>query len=143
VDFAAVAEPSDAGVVDEVGEQASIARETHVQVPVDVAQAVRKRARHSGKTNTAVVFEAIEATVERLAELVAASRPRPQGRLFSGPVSRKPEPISRTQLSIRPTPDDLAVIKRLCAEAQAYSVSELVTVALRQHLGVRPPLSQA
>ena len=108
-------------------------------LPEAIQAARRARGR---RTNAELAWEAIDATHQRLAELLATRHggtPRP-GSLF--PARQAGRTVAtgearRALWSIKATPAELAVVDRLVAELGAAFRSELIATAVEAHLSGR------
>lgn len=106
---------------------------SNVLLPADLADRLREERTRLGYSNGEVILVALEATHERLQELI--SRPRVGGGLFgerqAGAVRRDG---TLTPLNFRLPAGDFEVIDRLVGECGARSRSHLITVALTEYL---------
>lgn len=117
-------------------------RPTVLSIPYTV-MARFNRARRDATSHTDLVLDALRATIERLPEMVAESRPKPAtGDLFSSRVAVVKE--RREPLRVRPSVADLAVIDRIVGWVAEYvearfpgtrvTRSDVVAVALDAYL---------
>ncbi|MGR7028187.1 hypothetical protein [Geodermatophilus sp. URMC 62] len=110
-----------------------------VYLPVDLAERLRAAGEQSGRTHLQLVTDALDATHERLDDLLAAAgyvESRTSG-LFSKsaqPVSRRPGRRGTAQISLRPPVDVRDVMDRLVEKHSAPNRSALIEVALDAHL---------
>lgn len=115
------------------------------RVPVRLDTDLRERLDHAARVREAtlseVAFDALEASHQagQLAGLIEAdntphaTRPRSSGALFQRPKGRGiAQPTVLTEF--RFTADDLDILDGLVSEAEAASRSQLIKVALREHL---------
>lgn len=118
-------------------EESAIPKLTILQLPNDTADHLRDTARAQGVTYKELILDALEATADELAGLVAARQPRPRdaGSLFAGErtaIVARPE--GRRQVGIKLSEGSIRAIDDLTASNGAKSRSELVTVALDAYL---------
>lgn len=109
-------------------------RASNVQVPADLLAQIKARRAREGLTTGELIIAAIEATADRLPDLVA-TRPVTGGGLFSARVShanRAAEPL--TSLNFRMRVEDFDVLDDLVTRFKATSRSQLVTAALSDYL---------
>lgn len=117
-----------------------ITSQVSVYLDADALLAVRKTRRATGQTNADIAFAAIDATHDRLADLVAARRrgaARPAGSLFpTRQTTRLGADRSRRVVlwAMRATRTELAVIDRLVDQVAAGSRSELIAAAVEAQL---------
>ncbi len=110
-----------------------------VYLPVDLAERLRAAGEQSGRTHLQLVTDALDATHERLDDLLAAAgyvESRTSG-LFgksAQPVSRRPGRRGTAQISLRPPVDVRDVMDRLVEKHSAPNRSALIEVALDAHL---------
>lgn len=107
-----------------------------VYLPGDLLERLRRARAATGFTYTQLVLDALDATHQVLADLVAqvaAPRARPAGSLFSGPSSTAAAVQPKVQITLRPRRSDAAVVDQLAA-SHSISRSQLVTLALTAHL---------
>ena len=110
-----------------------------VYLPVDLAERLRAAGEQSGRTHLQLVTDALDATHERLDDLLAAAgyvESRTSG-LFgksAQPVSRRPGRRGTAQVSLRPPVDVRDVMDRLVEKHSAPNRSALIEVALDAHL---------
>jgi hypothetical protein len=109
-----------------------------VYLPVSLRDRLRTAAGARGATYTTVVLEALDATHDKLDELLGGHRPnlRP-GSLFSSEVGRsRPRSAEpHVQVSLRLTRSNLQVVDRLVSEHDAPNRSALVASAVAAYLG--------
>ena len=107
-----------------------------LQLPNDVADLLRVKARERGMTYKELTLDAIEATVDLLPNLIAAQRPRArEAGLFAGErVATQVRPEGRRQVSIKLTEPSIRSLDELADQLSARSRSELVSVALSAYL---------
>lgn len=108
-----------------------------VYLPVSVRDRLREMAAVRGATYTELTLEAIDATHQRLGDLLTrTSVARRPDSLFSGSTPRRRERHSepQVQVSLRLIRSQLDVVDRLVDDHSASSRSALVTAALRGHL---------
>ena len=107
-----------------------------LQLPNDVADLLRVKARERGMTYKELTLDAIEATVDLLPNLIAAQRPRArEAGLFAGErVAAQVRPEGRRQVSIKLTEPSIRSLDELADQLSARSRSELVSVALSAYL---------
>lgn len=106
-----------------------------IYVPGSLRRQLRTyAANHPGRTYTDIVLDAIEANAARLGDLLAKP-PTRTGPLFAGrtPLRRRHDE-DQVQITLRPAPDDLAVIDALVDEHRATNRSEFIAVALAAYL---------
>jgi hypothetical protein len=110
-----------------------------VYLPVDLAERLRAAGEQSRRTHLQLVTDALDATHERLDDLLAAAgyvESRTSG-LFgksAQPVSRRPGRRGTAQVSLRPPVDVRDVMDRLVEKHSAPNRSALIEVALNAHL---------
>jgi len=104
----------------------------------DAIQAARRvRGR---RTNAELAWEAIDATHQRLGELLATRHggaPRPGSLFPARQTGGRPGAVGearRALWSMKATPAELAVVDRLVADLGAVSRSELIATAIEAHL---------
>jgi len=131
-----VAAPVAAPIAPPVAEPLSSGDSGTKQITVYVLPHVPEaiRADKQGRTNAAVVYDAIEARHRELPTLLAGRRVAPTpatGGLFARQAAdiRHDEP-QRVPWTFKATPDNRAVLDRLATSYHATSRSELVSVAL-------------
>jgi hypothetical protein len=107
-------------------------RPTTVSVPADLVPLWRERARHENVSQADVLFDAIEAHLDELTELISAEQTVPSGGLFERSKRRGKVLLAGVSLRLSASTDQaLADLER---EYGAASRSQLVTVALRRYL---------
>ena len=142
-------EPAADPVQEEAQEEApvddGITSQVSVYLAADALLVVRQTRRTTGQTNAEIAFAAIDATHDRLAELVAARRrgaDRPAGSLFPARQSTRAARGQARRVvlwAMRATRAELAVVDRLVDQVDAGSRSELIAAAVEAHLlGNRP-----
>ena len=107
-----------------------------VYLPVGVRSRLRERAAATGRSHTQLVFDALNATHTRLAEVVggAESPGETDGIFLSQRSGRRRHREDRVQVSIRPHPANLAVIDELAARHTTGNRSALIAAALDEFL---------
>ncbi|MEV4278780.1 hypothetical protein [Actinoplanes xinjiangensis] len=107
-----------------------------VYLPVSVRSRLRERAAATGRSHTQLVFDALNATHTRLAEVVGGTEPdgETDGIFLSQRSGRRRHREDRVQVSIRPHPANLAVIDELAARHTTGNRSALIAAALDEHL---------
>lgn len=101
-------------------------------VAIETNDQVRSKARQENLTNAEIIFDAIEATRDQLAERLSPDYAAPgSGQLFARPDRR---PGKKVQLSAIISDRNLAAIDTLVGEYGAESRSHLVEVALATYL---------
>lgn len=101
-------------------------------VAIETNDQVRSKARQENLTNAEIIFDAIEATRDQLAERLGPDYAAPgSGQLFARPDRR---PGKKVQLSAIISDRNLAAIDSLVGEYGAESRSHLVEVALAAYL---------
>jgi len=107
-----------------------------LQLPNGIADQLRDNARSRGVTYKELTLDAVEATADRLADLLAAARPQARGTgLFAGErTSAQARPEGRRQVSIKLTEGSITALDELAEKLGARSRSELVATALRAYL---------
>lgn len=102
-------------------------------LPVDLSKQLRTAAQQQSKTHAEVIFDAIEARLDDLDDLLHAGAAKPgPGGVFTRTEPKQAEP--KVQVSGQIRSDNLRVIDRLVEQHGADSRSQLVEVALRAHL---------
>jgi predicted DNA-binding protein len=110
-----------------------------VYLPVDLAERLRAAGEKTGRTHLQLVTDALDATHERLDDLLVAAgyvESNSSG-LFGEsvrPVSRRPGRRGSVQVSLRPSADVRDVMDRLVEKHSAPNRSALLEVALDAHL---------
>jgi hypothetical protein len=111
-----------------------------VYLPVSLRTRLRVHATNTSRSHTQIVFDALNGTHDRLAELVTAARrsaEQPTDGLFVvQQPSRRVHSEDQVQVSIRPNPANLAVIDHLADRHTAGNRSALITLALHHFLPV-------
>jgi hypothetical protein len=107
-----------------------------LQLPNAIADQLRDHARQRGVTYKELTLDAVEATADRLPDLLAAQRPQARSTgLFAGErVAIQARPEGRRQVSIKLTEASIAALDELAARHGARSRSELVATALAEYL---------
>jgi hypothetical protein len=107
-----------------------------LQLPNSTADRLRDSARQRGVTYKELALDAVEATADRLPDLLAAQRPKARaGGLFAGErVAAQVRPEGRRQVSIKLTESSIAALDDLASKHGARSRSELVATALDAYL---------
>jgi predicted DNA-binding protein len=110
-----------------------------VYLPVDLAERLRAAGEETGRTHLQLVTDALDATHERLDDLLVAAGyvESSSSGLFGKsvrPVSRRPSRRGSAQVSLRPPVDVREVMDRLVEKHSAPSRSALIEVALNAHL---------
>jgi hypothetical protein len=107
-----------------------------VYLPVGVRSRLRERAAATGRSHTQLVFDALNATHTRLAEVVGGAEPDggTDGIFLSQRSGRRRHREDRVQVSIRPHPANLAVIDELAARHTTGNRSALIAAALDEFL---------
>jgi hypothetical protein len=115
-----------------------------VYLPVGVRSRLRERAAATGRSHTQLVFDALNATHTRLAEVVGGDEPdgETDGIFVSQRSGRRRHREDRVQVSIRPHPANLAVIDELAARHTTGNRSALIAAALDVFLPAPPPASK-
>lgn len=124
-----------------------------VHVPADLVPAFNEHRDREGTSNTLLVFDAIDALVDhdssdpyaRLREAVRADviGAQPTSLFSRAPKRARPTsdgPRARSQIMLRMSEDNRAVIEQLVTETGALDRSHLITVALTQFL--TPPTTR-
>jgi predicted DNA-binding protein len=110
-----------------------------VYLPVDLAERLRAAGEETRRTHLQLVTDALDATHERLDDLLVAAgyvESNSSG-LFGKsvrPVSRRPGRRGSAQVSLRPSADVRDVMDRLVEKHSAPNRSALIEVALDAHL---------
>ena len=102
-------------------------------------EAVRRERRRSGATNADLAFRAIDATIDRLPELLADRHTTSRGPRSLFPDRRRPRRPAgggdpKVLWSLKATPSEMQVLDRLVEQLGAGSRSELVATAIEAHL---------
>lgn len=107
-----------------------------LQLPNGIADQMRDHARSRGVTYKELSLDAVEATADKLPDLLAAARPQARGTgLFAGEhVAAQKRPEGRRQVSIKLTEGSIAALDDLASRVGARSRSELVATALSAYL---------
>jgi hypothetical protein len=118
-----------------------------VHVPADLVPLFNERRNQEGTSNTLLVFDAIDALVDhdsndpygRLREAVTGDviGAQPSSLFTRAPRRARPstdEPRARSQIMLRMSDDNRAVIEQLVTETGALDRSHLITVALTEFL---------
>jgi predicted DNA-binding protein len=110
-----------------------------VYLPVDLADRLRAAGEKTGRTHLQLVTDALEATHERLDDLLAGAGyvESKSSHLFGSsarPVARRPGRRGSAQISLRPPADVRDVMDRLVEKHSAPNRSALIEVALDAHL---------
>ena len=111
-------------------------------LPVNLSTDLRDFARRRNKTNADVIFDALEATLEELPQLLKPETVDEAGDAGRGMFTRTPtRPVGqKVQISGRIQEDNLAIIDGLVDQHSADSRSHLVEVALRAYLTSYTPV---
>jgi hypothetical protein len=114
---------------------------TGVSLPLSVVARLRTFALAERASYTSVALDALEATHERLAELVKPSLPTPRsGPLFVGRAPRRANHgEGHVQVNLRFSAEDLAVIDELWPTVGAPNRSAMLAAALDAHLPASEP----
>ena len=109
-----------------------------VYLAVSLRSRLRAHATTTGRSHTQIVFDALNDTHSRMAELTGGPLPgSAQDGLFVVQRSvRRQHREDRVQVSIRPNPENLAVIDGLAGQHTAGNRSALIAAALDAHLPV-------
>lgn len=113
-----------------------------VYLPVGVRSRLRERAAATGRSHTQLVFDALNATHTRLAEVVGEDGEPgggTDGIFLTQRSGRRRHREDRVQVSIRPHPANLAVIDELAARHTTGNRSALIAAALDEFLPASPP----
>lgn len=116
-----------------------------VYLSISLRARLRAHAETGGRSHTQIVFDALNATHTRLAELAAASAAhhpdvQPGDGLFVAQRSaRRVHDEDQVQVSIRPNPTNLDVIDQLADRHTSGNRTALIALALDEYL---PPLQQ-
>jgi hypothetical protein len=107
-----------------------------VYLSVSVRSRLRAQAAATGRSHTQLVFDALNATHDRLGDLVAVSGPAAvaDGIFVAQRTGRRQHSEDQVQVSIRPNPANLAVIDSLAARHTAGNRSALIATALDDFL---------
>ena len=107
-----------------------------VYLSVSLRSRLRARAAATGRSHTQLVFDALNATHDRLAELTATSAPAAvaDGIFVAQRTGRRQHSEDQVQVSIRPNPANLAVIDDLATRHTAGNRSALIATALDEFL---------
>ena len=110
-----------------------------VYLPANLADRLRAAGEQTGRTHLQLVTDALDATHERLDELLAsAGYVEAQSSSLFGktarPVARRPGRRGSNQVSLRPPADVRDVMDRLVEKHSAPNRSVLIEVALDAHL---------
>lgn len=107
-----------------------------LQLPNGIADQLRDSARSRGVTYKELTLDAVEATADKLADLLAAARPQARGTgLFASErTSTQARPEGRRQVSIKLTEGSITALDELAEKLGARSRSELVATALSAYL---------
>ncbi|MEV6300274.1 hypothetical protein AB0M02_12795 [Actinoplanes sp. NPDC051861] len=112
-----------------------------VYLSVSLRARLRARAATTGRSHTQLVFDALNATHDRLAALAhdgAAAAPA-DGIFVAQRTGRRQHSEDQVQVSIRPNQANLAVIDDLAARHTAGNRSALIAIALDEFL---PPVTK-
>lgn len=113
-----------------------------VYLSVGIRARLRALAAATGRSHTQLVFDALNATHTRLEGLVGpvTDQPGPADGIFLTQRSgRRRHRETRVQVSIRPHPDNLAVIDDLAARHTTGNRSALIAAALDEFLPAGTP----
>ncbi|WP_433790440.1 hypothetical protein [Actinoplanes sp. CA-252034] len=108
-----------------------------VYLPVGVRSRLRELAADTGRSHTQLVFDALNATHTRLAEVVGGDGEpvaESDGIFITQRSGRRRHREDRVQVSIRPHPVNLAVIDELAARHTTGNRSALIAAALDEFL---------
>jgi hypothetical protein len=109
-----------------------------IYLSISLRGRLRTYAKDTGRSHTQIVFDALNATHDRLAELVAAgsSQPvdQPDGLFVVQRSTRQLHDEDQVQVSIRPNPTNLAVIDQLAERHTSGNRTALIAVALDEYL---------
>ncbi|MFC7530641.1 hypothetical protein [Actinoplanes sp. GCM10030250] len=108
-----------------------------VYLSVSLRARLRAQATATGRSHTQLVFDALNATHDRLPDLVAgggAVAASADGIFVAQRTGRRQHSEDQVQVSIRPNPANLAVIDRLAARHTTGNRSALIAVALDEFL---------
>ncbi|MEU4423525.1 hypothetical protein AB0F81_23095 [Actinoplanes sp. NPDC024001] len=108
-----------------------------VYLSVSLRSRLRAHAAATGRSHTQLVFDALNATHDRLAELVAVSGPAAapaDGIFVAQRTGRRRHSEDQVQVSIRPHAANLAVIDDLAARHTTGNRSALIATALDEYL---------
>lgn len=110
-------------------------RPTNVQVPVALLDQIVELRHRTGRSNGDIVRDALEATHERLGQLVP-QHDGGSGGLFAARASRSVRVVDGplTPLNLRLMEDDFRVIDKLVDRFGAFSRGHLISVALTDYL---------
>jgi hypothetical protein len=114
-----------------------------VYLPVGVRSRLREQAAATGRSHTQLVFDALNATHTRLADLTGAGGEpggEADGIFVTQRSGRRRHTEDRVQVSIRPAPANLAVIDDLAARHTTGNRSALIAAALDEFLPAPPPV---
>ncbi len=109
-----------------------------IYLSVSLRSRLRDYAQNTSRSHTQIVFDALNATHHRLAELAAASSKQPaeqsDGLFVVQRSTRQLHEEDQVQVSIRPNPTNLAVIDRLAEQHTSGNRTALIAVALDEYL---------
>ncbi|MDI6101099.1 hypothetical protein QLQ12_21020 [Actinoplanes sp. NEAU-A12] len=108
-----------------------------VYLPVGVRSRLRERAAATGRSHTQLVFDALNATHTRLADVLggaAEAAGETDGIFLVQRSGRRRHREDQVQVSIRPHPANLAVIDDLAARHTTGNRSALIAAALDEFL---------
>jgi hypothetical protein len=108
-----------------------------VYLSVSLRSRLRAFATASGRSHTQIVFDALNATHDKLSALVTAGGPASaaaDGIFLAQRTGRRQHREDQVQVSIRPHPANLAVIDQLAALHTVGNRSALIAVALEAFL---------
>jgi hypothetical protein len=106
-----------------------------VYLAVSLRSRLRSHAATTGRSHTQIVFDALNDTHTRLAELTGAAVPE-DGLFVAQRSGRRQDREDRVQVSIRPNQENLAVIDGLAGRHTAGNRSALIAAALDAYLPV-------
>jgi hypothetical protein len=106
-------------------------RPSSVHIPVVLLDKIHEEKRRTGRSNGEIIIQAIEVSVDRLAELVGPHGPT-GGALFAARASRGARQADGplTALNVRLYEQDYEIIDKLVEEHGAFSRGHLITTAL-------------
>jgi hypothetical protein len=109
-----------------------------VYLAVSLRSRLRAHAAATGRSHTQIVFDALNDTHTRLTELTGTPMPEPvrDGIFVAQRSGRRQHREDQVQVSIRPNPENLAVIDGLAGRHTAGNRSALIAAALDAHLAV-------
>lgn len=110
-------------------------RMVQIYLPRTLAEKVRVMQEERDLSNAELILNAIEATHEELAGLIAAESAIKVGGLFSREYRpRREAEVGSVQIGVRLAVGDIALIDELVSSAQARSRSAYIVTALRAFL---------